>query len=379
MKRIMAILLVLVMALGLCACGSDRYKKYEHILAMLENGNYDGAISAIEQIKANPNAGQSNGNKPSGNPTDEELKLIMQYNSICSYLQGGEENMHYGVYVQETSDTLRDQEALRFCYETLEKLEAVDKWIGTVHAYQGGLSRQELMDKFTMVKDVPLWIERTGLDQMGNTFENQQGLWEYYENGLIRRYEDNHPIQHLNNSRYYEWIYDEDGKLVKKEYRSSDNKLESLITYFYDDQNRISKEVFKSNSGETEYLYSYDDKGNLARITWSEYDYIAYTYDDAGNLIREEKHRSYDDPSIMTYTYDAQGKLVSGVYKYYYYPGTVEDQYEYTCDDKGRVLSWKITFGDKKNQAGETVSKPETVYVVDTIVYGNYYFYDFSK
>jgi len=375
MKKLMVFLLALAMVFLLCACGSNPYAKYEKLFQMLENGNFDGAISVIEQMKDNPDAGQSSGNKPSGTPTDEEMKLIMQYNSICSFLQGGEENMGFGVYVQEADRTVCGQEALRFCYETLNELEAVDKWIGTVHAYQGGLSRQELLAGFTMVKDVLLTIESTGKDQMGNTFKNEQGSWDYYENGLIRRREDNHPIRHLYEGGYYEWIYDENGRLLKKEYRSGD-RLDSLMTYFYDAEGKITKEVFKSNSGETEYLYTYDEKGQLAKIAWDDY-YIAYAYDDAGNLIQEKSNRGRTES--MNYTYDAQGKLVSAAYTSDGYGEWTEDQYEYTCDEEGRVLTCKITFGETKNDAGEVIGKPEAVYVIHTYVYGNYYFYDFAK
>lgn len=382
MKKLMVFLLALAMVFPLCACGRNPYAKYEKLFQMLENGNFDGAISVIEQMKDNPDAGQSSGNKPSGMPTDEEMKRIMQYNSICDFLQGGEENMGYGVYVQETDRTLYDQDALRFCYETLNELEAVDKWIGTAHAYQGGLSRQELLAGFTMVKDVLLTIESTGKDQMGNTFKNEPGSWDYYENGLIRRREDNHPIRHLYADSYYEWIYDENGRLLKKEYRSGD-VLNSLITYFYDAEGKITKEVFKSNSGETEYLYTYDEKGQLAKIVWDglymEDTYIQYTYDDAGRLLQEYKCFDLGEYSAMDYIYDAQGKLVSATYSSNGYGKWTEDQYEYTCDEKGRVLTCKITFGETKNDAGEVIGKPEAVYVIHTYVYGNYYFYDFAK
>jgi len=51
MKRIIALILVLMMCISMCACSNSKEDKLENIIALLEDGEYDMAISAIEDLK----------------------------------------------------------------------------------------------------------------------------------------------------------------------------------------------------------------------------------------------------------------------------------------------------------------------------------------
>ncbi|MBR5867961.1 MAG: hypothetical protein IKZ21_00840 [Clostridia bacterium] len=60
MKKILALVLVCVMCLSLCACGEAKlYKKYEAVITALENEDYEGAVSEIYNIYLESDQGKA--------------------------------------------------------------------------------------------------------------------------------------------------------------------------------------------------------------------------------------------------------------------------------------------------------------------------------
>lgn len=71
MKRVVALILVLVLSLSLGACTQDKaYEKYQLIIDNLENGHYENAIDIIESMAAADNA-VTDGTNPSNSKEPE--------------------------------------------------------------------------------------------------------------------------------------------------------------------------------------------------------------------------------------------------------------------------------------------------------------------
>lgn len=73
MKKWLALLLVMVLMLSLCACGSSKYEKYADLFDLLESGNYDAAKDKIDQMAGGQGDGDSgDGNTSGGNTSGGE-------------------------------------------------------------------------------------------------------------------------------------------------------------------------------------------------------------------------------------------------------------------------------------------------------------------
>ena len=419
MKKILAIALVLVMILTLCACGSNPYAKYEYINKMLDEGDYEGAIYAIMELY------QANQPTPDPNvpttteppkPTEEERQALRTYindvNALMNYLEDG----YINIYRNEVD--YRDNAALAYIYKELQELSIIDKWVGTEYtttdnyfgsdALEINWNRQEVLDAFQIVKDVALTIDCTDTDNMGNVSEHDNITeWNYDAAGvLLELYGESHTkpffYRGYNNICYY--TYDDEGNVTQIKGGYGDT-VEMLISYTYEN-GKIVNEHIKTNRREWDVAYSYDDAGRLVRLDWVNEngapEYVIYTYDDAGRLLSEEINYFYNyNGSLgvqkqsayrMEYTYDASGNLVSGTYVYEdwgwtnsgsgvstYIGSESRDQYTYTCDNQGRVTGYTVTYGDRidtyGNGEGEIVETARTQNTVCEIHYGDYYIY----
>ena len=83
---------------------------------------------------------------------------------------------------------------------------------------------------------------------------------------------------------------------ISYEYYSYSNKSIGLITGY----------TSTVNGTATTFGYTYDSKGNITKITYSNGDEVTYTYDDLGQLISEVKGNT-----TLTYTYDNAGNITS--------------------------------------------------------------------
>lgn len=436
----MAIILLLAMALGLCACGSseNKYTMYEDINEMLDRGDFDGAIQAIEDLRQQAQGGHENndGNddddsgdtqpsgetQPVGEPTQEERDMLRQYyNILCDlnrYLEG-----HSISAYDENNTRYEGSRALEYYYNQLSALEAVDKWAGTKYTASEYFSteinwdRKAVLDSFVIVKDVRLSESKTKTDNMGNVNSSSQMPWTYDENGVLVYLDSEYYVDRiLFNTRYhsyYQLEYDDSGRLIQKKYVSG-GTVNALETYTYDAAGCLTNIHIKDNSGEYDYACTCDGQGRLTQIAWGKdnFEYtITYTYDTAGHLVKEEKTQySYYDTAkkygqyiaytwTMEYTYDGS-KLSSGTYterswaseskfdgsKWVvtdnYPTWEQQNRYDYTCDNQGRVISYTVTPGNRvyvhdygSHKAGDIDNTPSYANVTIETVYGDYYIY----
>ncbi len=390
MKKLLAVLLVLSVMLSLCACMFDRRDdQYDHIIQMLENEDFTGAIDAIRQLPGYPtepivpDSPTEPGDGVSVNePTEEERDMLEAYASIL-------QNCHHGDFrFWEDGSYLYGSAAMERYYAQLQGMAAIDKWLENpddtaVHYYFDSdyfCDRQTLMSRFTVLEDVYLGFVKTYEDNMGNLSGNDYSLALTYDPSGICTEEYGESIELIPESLITTWrrqyTYDDAGRLAARTYFMGDNSIQAIITYTYDDQNRIQSAHWKENSGESDFAYTYDASGKLTGISGTRDGVVyafSYRYDDAGRQVYAEYTRNGTKQCSYTYEFDSSGNPVgavcevpnSDVMRYYgdffhYDIGT----HTYTLDDRGRVIRNEII--------------PDVDYyakITFDYFYGDYYFY----
>jgi YD repeat-containing protein len=374
-KKCICWLLVMGLALGLCGCGSvNKYPQFDYIDEMLARGDYAGAIAAINGLQLQGGLGftviPDFGDGTQQLPTAQEQEDLEVYIEIYNHLCKGET-----LYVPTkpggtTFMNSSGQEALRYCYENLQRLDSVKKWAGTQYVERYDIDiwdPQALLANFTVLEDAVWKISETRLDNLGNVSQPSTVRSYGYDAAgrVIKDYRsyDMKEVTHLATGTWY-YTFDDAGRVARK--TLGKDTVSAIVTCTYDANGRLIAEHKKTNTEETDYRYTYDDLGRLSRIEWgeiySEREAIDYIYDEAGRLI-SEVHTDYgllygyddweiDNKQIMNYVYDETGKLVSGSYvveNWQRFPrpryGST-DQYTYTYDDQGRLSRVTIIPGD---------------------------------
>ena len=268
MKKLIALTLVLVSMLSLAACGGEENATVVPVIP----GILDNEMQATIPTDTTPVV--------PAEPSEEEVAALEEYVSIERSLSGGNNpGIHAGdVY-------LTGQEAYAYCYERLCQLSAVDKWADSEYVSRYDIedgkvnwNREELISNFTLVEDKWLSYSATTTDHMGNVKDMgvQFDGVTYYADGKLAtltgeaglpgvRYWDNTAPYTAGKIGYRE--YDESGKLAKITYYNGED-VYLVRSFAYDESGKVTVETAKDNSNEREYLYTYDEQGRLACITW---------------------------------------------------------------------------------------------------------------
>lgn len=437
MKRFTVILVILAVALSLCACISSEPtgERYPELADMLDAGDYEGAMWYISDLYDNAYYGDDNGDDvvytEPAMPTEEEWDVLYAYRSIYlelhEYLEDG--SVYY--WDNEADCSYSGSAALGMLYNDLTALDTdvIDKWVGSAYTgtdymsdYDGNAidwDYDALAAGFTCLQDVLLKQIRTRTDNMENVNDNGTSEYTYdidgnvvkttYQSDAFELVESN--PWGLSGTEVY--TYDDTGVLTQIKYMSGDN-VNSIVTLTYDGNGNVVNEHIKENDGEWDITYAYDDQGRLVTIgmpsDWDDstrYEWN-YTYDSDGNMVKEEyvcwDYRSSYDREFVDYkkirefTYDSNGGLVSGSYKYenwgwdthhdwqtdtytfeeYIYSEKL-DQYSFTTDEQARPLSQTILYGDTicvhGDNAGQVTDTPSYVSQTVEFIYGDYWFF----
>ena len=439
MKKWIALALVCVVALSLCACGGkidgktqeklDLYEKYAEYIRLLEEKNYQELLNRIETLlNQQPVDGippQEGGPEPEI-PTEStgadgltagEQAVLDAYAQIYAELQ----REHFSRWHDEEADLYYAGEVARtFWYEKYYRelqsldLSVIDKYLGTeVLSGDVDWDYAKLLSRFTILEDVPLFQYITSKDRMGNE-KSDIYAWIYAETGLIRYEEymdfgrkfEMIPSDPMNlfasNTEKADHIYDADGRPVQRKHYNNSGDVAYLVDIFYDDAGNKIKETVQCNWGQADIIYTYDDQNRLTQLSYpdqlgtnTQKNVITYTYDDRGNLLRADKTITYYGPIVAyesdVYTYDGSGKLVSGVHtRQNLWNGVMntqsEDRYTFRCDDQGRILFAEVAFGDTCYVSGSPNGSEGNVannatYVSGTFefVYGDYVCFSLEK
>lgn len=375
MKKLTAILMSLLVLLSMAACDKkdDKPNATAHF------------IKTERPVKT---AG------PNEVPSDEELDVLYRYSEILSaldfYAQNGRFDKsfakscdgHQGHEFYGVACNLSDNQwVLSYCYEQIQAMSAVDKWI---HSHWGNAEgfttdRQTVLAKFTVLEDRFIRTMYQYTDALGQPlleYAEVATSVDYNEKGdmIISRSGDGLLFVGRSESRYLEmsyvatldkgvshYTYNDNGTIANIDVGHYEEKflVDARMTPAYDSQGRISTmKVLFANGEETTVEYFYDAQGrlvkvhNLAGYMWT------YEYDSNGNLLKETESYDYysNTPIVMTYTYDDKNHLKAVCYDSNRREGV------YTYDEKGHLSSFQTT---------ENEGTTRTV----TYDYGNYYIY----
>lgn len=258
-------------------------------------------------------------------PKEEDYEVINEYlialGALDTYAETGE--ISFFEYDEETG-TDKEWEgnfALERYYKLIQELDSVDKWIGTEYCADTR-TRKEVLDSFTIVEDVLLAICGTSFDKLGRMMgtENYQWvLWEYNEDGTIsRRVVKGSSKTRQIDDKIYEpdrdgtvaYTYNENGQIVKRE------SADYISTPQYDSNGNLIREMIEGYSGSYDVSYTYDEQNRVTKISYKgNYwqrdlsDEYIYTYDDNGNVLSEKSNYTKTE-----YVYNEKGVLISGTY-----------------------------------------------------------------
>ena len=195
MKKLMAICLVIVLCLSMVACG----------------------------IEGTPNK------KPSYEEPDEETKAFLYeyYIHVWNLQEGG----YWDTATEEELPVYISGQALyQEVYAFLQGASAVDEWMDSEYVKQTfekrifASSRQEILDRFTILENVPLMRELTYTDALGNTCQEEPThVCEYEVNGMCKYAHSYLPTQHSLKMPTFEFAekvptYDAKGNATEVRY-----------------------------------------------------------------------------------------------------------------------------------------------------------------
>lgn len=416
MKKWIALLLAVCMALGLCACAGNTEERYPEIADLLDRGKYDRAIEKImdmaEEAQGEDRRDDEDEDRedsdyteeepaPAAEPaSDEDWNLVYQYEDVWNALSYFEPDESFGVYNYTDSSSLYGQEAMAFCYDFLKNAQRLDSWKTYLsESWNSSIDwdREGLLSRFYFHEDVRLsrnvWYE----DALGNI--NQQYDYEYgytADGTRVNNYYDKYyaysgGVQYSYAEGEKECTYDDAGRLSQVRWLAYDGSVNSVIDYTYNADGTLASEHYLDrNSKEYTITYTYTD-GRLTRaegmpcIFWfDDIVNVDYSYDSNGNLVRECHVSPGRDSSnwtyrgIVDYTYNAAGQLESVTkyveeyrrlklecYEYVYH-------YTYSYDEAGHLIrSTCAGMGYFDAEGNRTSTGDYDTYISD-YTYGDY-------
>jgi len=146
---------------------------------------------------------------------------------------------------------------------------------------------------------------------------------------------------------YSDFVYNEKGLLIEKKESGSSN---GIITYEYDENDRLLSERDTNNYGYSQVNYFYNDDGLVERELYSSDSTsidenigsdISYVLDDNGHVIKKTKISDLwpNEPSVFEYEYDENGIQIQET-ETHYEGSKIDSQYILTkmYDSSGRLI-----------------------------------------
>ncbi|MFW6678298.1 DUF6531 domain-containing protein [Lacrimispora sp. AGF001] len=235
-----------------------------------------------------------------------------------------------------------DGREINYTYNPIKQLTEVKDWLGITKLNYDNFGRLESITDHKGRKIGYCWDD-LGLQKAIN-YPNGDSINYYYN-------QNKEIIKLVSPMGSVQYSYDENGRLVKKDYSNRTNAL-----YQYDSQNRLtSLSYYDSNEVLDKYEYDYDLKGNKTKVKKYRKNFpeesgtFVYGYDELDRLVDVTQ----DNRSICLYKYDSYGNVVckdeAGVETRYLYDSTnklieerqAEKVKKYTYDPRGNLSTIK--------------------------------------
>ncbi len=396
MKRIIATILALVMGASLVACGSasSTESKYEDVISLLEDKNYDGAINLIEQMKNSPETdekGEENGERLDVNTMEIVYNTVTQYLDNMDSLYINTTNYEIFDHITNSSKSFETKkEYFAYFKDCLEKLGDYKE-------------SKDYLKRIYSVENVLLYTKTTYVDAFGAEQNQSTRSYAYAKDSKLSAASSDsgmHPYLTTGSYGRHTYIYGEAGNLQKLEFKSGNsNSLSAVFEYTYENGN-VKTASYKNSNGDGRTIeYEYDSEGKAVKIKGAYCNYgsgdvdVIFEYNSGGQLVREYCVSDNGYRTMYTYEYDGDGNLTykektvqdidtrSGSRKYpAYYTG-----WKYTYDKEGRIATeTEIDFGylnenrQSVNYSGEVIENPDLEFDrVTTYYYGD--FFGFEK
>ena len=414
MKKLLATILAMIMALSLCACGGD-----DTPVAKDDNSSDKTTISE------NNNGGENEGGEteeptlPSApaEPTGEEWDVLNDYCGIVYSMDFRREDGKIIKYIY-TDDggeiKLTGSDAVESYYNELQEIDfsIVDKFKDTEYMYNIdnydkyiNMDYNAVLTGFTKVEDVLTKKAITDIDNLSNERVSTSVFGNYDADGslidgghteevyTLRLLDPLAPGQRYELEEYTpEYVYDDAGRVSQIKY-IQDGYVQYLVTSTYDDAGNKILDTIKSNTEEEQIIYTYDNNNRVTNVFWKNFwDYgnnaesLDYTYDANGNVASITRTAYQAGATLdnlqewekVEYTWDADGKVISATHTCtsHYLRYEQKNQYAFAYDDQGRVLTMTINYGDTYSTYHGTVHEsPEYPIHEVEYIYGTYYIY----
>jgi len=360
MKRIIALLCVILFAFSLVACGSgDPETNYNKALEYLEKGEYQKAHRLLYELG--------------------------DYKDAAEYL--GKFRIYYKTAkVKAPAGTFK----LDFKYDDFGNLIVSD----SLEYEKEGPSVAENAYTYEFEYDEGGRITKRidgGYNYTNYIYDSEGNLLKYEVCTYERTDKSKEPVlvktEYLVHQDEYE--YDENGKLIKETYYDSEGNVSSVSEYTYDSNGRIIKLISHNESDEItmNYAFEYDESGNLTKFM-DGFNVTVYTYSSENVLFESTDSNGETGELYNKATYDANGNAIE--YISYESDGSVRVTEKYTYDSFGKATEHTVYDSEgnieqkeifKYDKNGNLTEESDTRYSNDkettvTTLYSNFvYFY----
>ena len=358
MKRIIALLCVVLFALSLGACGSnDPETNYNKALEYLEKGDYEKAHRLLYELG--------------------------DYKDAKEYL--GKFRIYY---TKRSFKAPLGKGTLHFAYDDFGNMICSD----SISYEKDGIkvNKNAIICEFEYDENGRITKRING--------ESNYTVYIYDSEGKLSKREEWRPERAdktkepvLVKTEYIvrpdEYEYDDNGRMVKETVYDDEGNVSSVTELTYDSNGRMVENIYKDESGEIQsiFKFEYDESGNLLKIidgtlvetcvydsenvlteivgVDTETGAVNYKriYDSDGNMV---KYISYDSNGSVSrtteYVYDSMGKMTKSVD----YDSAGEMEWEQVCkyDKNGNLIENSNTRHGKDKTSTVTYSYSDFVY-----------------
>ena len=333
MKKIIICLLAILSVLMICGCSETSADHYQEALKLLEAGERDKAVSALnEAIKADPE--------------NAELLIKRAYANMIVDARG--------LYEIDIEQILADLEkALELEPENEEAMQLI-YYAGVMkNEYEEAAEAlEELIGNLDVSDETKVLLENAKAGNVKDLFGRTRTQTNY-----------------LNGELVYKTYFDcgKDGRISRVHSYDANNDLIGSVDILYDDQGNLLTWVsFTENGDMYRSEYSYGSNGKVTeinnyRMDGSWYDTVNYEYDENGNAVRviyvyesytqDHRYEIEDGKVLSDYAYDENGNLI------YYYLNSFDDRGNRvrsdSYDENGELTSYMLfSFDEEGNQIG---------------------------